>query len=75
MILAIQYSMKEVTIYLVMLYTSRSTSGFAHRRIESEEDMEFGNPTFKYSRQVNEEEDGGADGMDAPFTVRDHKVI
>eukprot|EP00057_Strongylocentrotus_purpuratus_P026506 XP_011680980.1 PREDICTED: low-density lipoprotein receptor-related protein 1 isoform X3 [Strongylocentrotus purpuratus] len=65
-----------ILVIIVLIYLKRrqrSTSGFAHRRIESEEDMEFGNPTFKYSRQVNEEEEG-ADGMDAPFTVRDHKA-
>ena len=61
---------------MYLVNTTRSTSGFAHRRIENEEDMEFGNefgnPTFKYSRQTNEEEE--EDAVDAPFTIRDHKV-
>ncbi|XP_063955134.1 low-density lipoprotein receptor-related protein 1-like [Lytechinus pictus] len=64
-----------ILVVLVLIYLKRrqrSTSGFAHRRIESEEDMEFGNPTFKYSRQLNEEDEGEA--MDAPFTLRDHKA-
>lgn len=66
-----------ILLIMILIYfkrKQRSAGAFGHRRIETEEDdMEFGNPTFKYSRQVNDEDEEGA-AMDAPFTIRDQKT-
>ncbi|XP_071495091.1 low-density lipoprotein receptor-related protein 1-like [Diadema antillarum] len=79
---AVVISVLIVAVLLILMvlichrWRGRLRNSFRHRRIEEEEeedDMEFGNPTFKYSRQLNQEEDEG-DQMEGPFTIRDHKA-